>query len=447
MTNKFLQSFGIGFLTLIVIFGINSGTLTALAQESNQETNSAESEEDQQVLDQFSPNPLESTEPDPLLPNPPALGDLLSETQQENLAPELDQLNEEALELLEQGDAVGAFNLWTRELRLRRYFGFLPEIAALQRVGLIAWNNNQRLYLQFLVERLEEILATVKAEDTLNLETVEALGTAFKETREKDSAIETYQVLLDYARQQEDILREEQALNEIGQVYLNWLDYQPAAIIYEELLEIQQQIKLLRVSDLLPPAPIPEENEDGEIITPPSEVQSLENLSFIYGQLGKPLRSIAAKERLVGYYLQLQNSQPIPTLKLAIGLDYETLGLLQQASQSYQEAYSTAIAPNTQQLASASEALERLARLYRSQEQNQAAIELYQAQLLIEQQAYNFYGMMNVYDNMGQVYLTIKAYQRAKAAYQQGLQIARQLRYREDHFVKRIEIVNLQIAP
>ncbi|MEB3279334.1 MAG: tetratricopeptide repeat protein [Lyngbya sp.] len=442
MTNKLTRIFGVVFVTLIgVILGGNSGNLTAVAQNANP----PESEENTQVLDQFSPNPLESKEPDPLLPNPPVVGDFLSETEQERLAPELDKLNEEALILLEQGDAIGAFNLWTRELKLRRYFGLLPEIAALQRVGLIAWNNNQRLYLQFLVERLEEILQQVKAEETLNLELLEALGTAFKETRAKELAIDTYQTLLNYARQQEDILQEEQALNEIGQVYLNWLDYQAAAQAYEELLEIQQQIKLLRTEGILPPPPPPPVNAEGETINQPNEVQSLENLSFIYEQLEKPLKSIAAKERLVGYYSQLQNFQPIPDLKLSIGLDYEKLGLFQQASQNYQEAYT--VATTIQQLANASDALGRLARLYRSQDQSKAAIELYQAQLLIEQQSYNFYGMMNVYDNIGQVYFAQKAYQRALAAYQQGLQIAQQLKYREDHFVKQIEIVNRQIAP
>ncbi|WP_413166184.1 tetratricopeptide repeat protein [Capilliphycus salinus ALCB114379] len=442
MTNLFKQVFRVGCVSLIgVILGLTCGNLTALAQNEN----GSETEQNPQVLDQFSPNPLESTEPEPLLPNPPVVGDLLNETEQERLAPELDKLNEEALILLEQGDPFGAFNLWTRELRLRRYFGLLPEIAALQRVGLIAWNNNQRLYLQFLVERLEEILQQVKAEETLNIEILEALGTAFQETREKELGIETYQTLLNYAREQEDILQEEQALSKIGQIYLDWLDYEAAALVYEELLEIQQQIKLLRTEGILPPPPPPPVNAEGETVEQPSEVQSLENLSFIYEQLEKPLKSIAARERLVGYYSQLQNFQPIPDLKLAIGLNFEKLGLFQQAGQNYQEAYTVAM--TIQELANASEALGRLAKLYRSQEQTQAALELYQAQLLIEQQSYNFYGMMNVYDNIGQIYFDQKAYQRALAAYQQGLQIAQQLKYREDHFVKRIETVNRQIAP
>ncbi|EAW37713.1 lipopolysaccharide assembly protein LapB [Lyngbya sp. PCC 8106] len=442
MTDKLTRVFRIGFVTLAsIILGGSYGSLTAFAQNQN----NPEAEENTQVLDQFSPNPLESTEPDPLLPNPPVVGDLLSETEQEKLAPELDKLNAEALLLLEQQDAFGAFNLWTRELRLRRYFGLLPEIAALQRVGLIAWNNSQRLYLQFLVQRLDDILQQIKLEEPLDLEVLEALGTAFKETREKELAIETYQTLLDYARQQENLIQEEQALSEMGQVYLNWLDYQAAAQVYEELLETQQQIKLLRSEGILPPPPPTQVNAEGETINQPSEVQSLQDLSFIYGQLEQPLKSIAAKERLVGYYSQLQNFQPLPDLKLSIGLDYEKLGQLQQASQNYQEAYT--VATTIQQLANASDALGRLARLYRSQNQTQTAIELYQAQLLIEQQSYNFYGMMNVYDNMGQVYFDQKAYQRALTAYQQGLQIAQQLKFREDHFVKRIEIVNRQIAP
>ncbi len=441
MKNQGMRIWLIGLFTLIsFILGGNGKNLTAFAQNQN----APEAETNPQVLDQFSPNPLEIREPDPLLPNPPPRGSLLSETQQERLAPELDRLNEEALALLAQGDRLGAFNLWSRELRLRRYFGLLPEIAALQRVGLISWNNNQRLYLQFLVQRLDAILKEVKAEATPNIEVLEALGLAFEESRAKESAIATYQALVDYARQQGDLLKEEQALSSMGQVYLNWLDYPPAAQVYEQLLETQQQIQLLRREGILPPA-TPRVNAQGQTVNPSSEVVTLQQLAFIYEQLEQPLKAIVAQERLVGYFSQLQNLQPIPNLKLAIGLNYERLGQFQQASQNYQEAYTISIPE--QQLANASEALERLARLYRSQNKAQTALELYQARLLIEQQSFNFYGMMEVYDNIGQIYFDQRAYQRALAAYQQGLQIAQQLRFREDHFINRIQTVNRQISP
>jgi hypothetical protein len=106
MTGKITRIWCIVFLTLIsVILGINSSSLTAFAQDEN----NPEAEENTQVLDEFSPSPLESTEPDPLLPNPPPVGEILSETEQEKLAPELDKLN---------ADYTMPFEIPTMELKL-----------------------------------------------------------------------------------------------------------------------------------------------------------------------------------------------------------------------------------------------------------------------------------------------------------------------------------------
>ena len=42
-------------------------------------------------------------------------------------------------------------------------------------------------------------------------------------------------------------------------------------------------------------------------------------------------------------------------------------------------------------------------------------------------------------------YLSQKAYQSAIAAFQQGLGLAQQLKYREDYFVKKIDLANRQM--
>ena len=86
-----------------------------------------------------------------------------------------------------------------------------------------------------------------------------------------------------------------------------------------------------------------------------------------------------------------------------------------------------------------------MGKLYRSQNQIQTALEIYQAQVLLNQQSNNFYGMMNSYDIIGDIYLEQKAYQQAIAAFQQGLALAQQLKYREDYFVKKIDNVNRQM--
>ncbi|MGF1493584.1 MAG: tetratricopeptide repeat protein [Microcoleaceae cyanobacterium] len=436
---------------LVVFFGVHLSDLPVTAQEDSesqeQQSEGQQSEEqleEQQVLDEFSPNPLNSEIPDPLLPNPPAAGQILSEARQEDLVPALDQLNLDATAALENGNPIAAFTLWTRELRLRRYLGPGPEIAALRRVGLVAWENGQRIYLKFITERLNEIFQTAQADPAENTELLQNLGLAFEDVRAKDSAIQTYGVLQTQAREDQNILAEEKALDEIAEVYLSWLDYPNAAATYETLLETQQEIQSLRNEGSLAPLPASSAGEqEGEDAEQPSQVKSLKNLSFVYQQLGQPLQAIAAQERLIGYYLERQNPQPIPDLKLSIGQDYEQLGQFQQASQNYQEAYT--LATTIQQFANSSEALERLARLYRMQNQPQAALELYQAQLLINQQSYNTYGMMSSYDNMGQIYFEQKAFQRALASFRAGLELAQQLGYREDYFTQKIEMVNRQI--
>lgn len=429
-------------LTIIMVVAIilsgfgNTGIAIAQKQKEN------ETEPEKPLLDDFSPNPLFSKEPDPLLPNLPPEGQILGQSQQEILEPELVKLNAEATALLAAQNIPGAFELWNRELRIRRYFGLSQEIAALNRVGLIAWNNSQRLYIKFITERLDQILQKLQTEKNNNLELWQLLGLAFKNVRAKTQALTVYQTLLETANKNQDILAEEQYFNEIAQIYMNWLDYPNAAETYEKLLEIQQDIRAIR-GDVPPPQPLPATPENPNPTPPPSEVRSLQQLAFIYEQIGEYLKAISVRERLAGYYANQPNLFPIPEIKLAIGGNYEKLGKFEQAGLTYQEAYS--IATSIQQFDNASEALGRLAKLYRSQNQIKTALDIYQAQVLVNQQAYNYYGMMNAYDQIGDLYLSQKAYQPAIAAFQQGLALAQQLKYKEDYFVKKIDIVNRQM--
>lgn len=409
---------------------------SAIARTKKQET------PEKPILDDFSPNPLFSIEPDSLLPSPPPEGQYLSKSQQEELEPVLNQLNADASALLAGGNIPGAFELWNRELRMRRYFGLLPEIAALQRVGLIAWNNSQRLYLKFITQRLDQILQQVEKDNINNAELMQALGLAFRNIRAKEQALNIYQKILAQANNSENRFVEEQSLNEIAQIYMNWLDYPKAAETYEQLLEVQQEIRSIR-GDVPPPEPQAATPDNPNPTPPPTQVRSLQQLSFIYEQVGEPLKAIAAKEKLAGYYASQQNLIPIPEIKLSIGSQYEKLGQFEQAGLTYQEAYS--IATSIQQFDNASLALEQLGKLYRSQNQIETALQIYQAQVVLNQQSYNFYGMMRAYDTIGDIYLEQKAYQQAIAAFQQGLALAQQLKYREDYFVKKIETVNRQI--
>ena len=331
-----------------------------------------ETEEELESPDIFSPNPLESTQPDPLLPNPPTTRTVTGEKREE-LSQELDQLNVEAAALLAAGETTKAFEIWNRELRLHRYLGKAEELAALSRVAEIAWNNSQKLQVQWITKRLETLRPEIKEQEPPNLELLQALGSAFNTVRAKDSGVEIYQQVISEARKQENVVTLKQALTAVGEIYLNWLDYDNAAITYEELLEVQQQSNL-ELSEI--------ETTNFLISGNFEQANTLKQLAFIYNQGGKPLQAITAKERLVDFYEGQQNIAEVPEIKISIAEDYEELGRLNLASQYYQEAYS--IAQSIQQFLTASDALENLAALYLSQDEKEAAIEIYKVQLLME---------------------------------------------------------------
>jgi len=392
-------------------------------------------------LDQFSPNPLEITTPDPLTP----ASESLSSTQRDELTAALEELNLEAAAKLQAGDGAGAFEIWFRELRLRRYLGPAAEIAALSRVGSVAWSNSKNLELQLITKRLQAIQKQVKSQVPVNTELLPALAAAFQQVRAKGPTVEVYQEILENARQNQDILAQGQILKAIALIHVNWLSYDKAASVYEELATLIQENRALFAANSAVPnsAVVAGNGAPPQAVTPPTEVDTLRQLAYVYQQSKQPLKAIAAREKLASVYLNLQNASAIPPLKFAIATDYQTIGQINLAAQYYQEAYNLAVP--IQQYAQASEALEKLALLYRSQKQWEPTLRIYQMQLLLEERAYNFYGLMNAYDNIGQVYQEMTAYDKALEAYQKGLEVAKRLGHRQEYFAKKIQKVNKQL--
>ncbi|MEG3907288.1 tetratricopeptide repeat protein [Microcoleus sp. w2-18bC1] len=392
-------------------------------------------------LDQFSPNPLEITTPDPLAP----ANESLSNTQRDELTAALEELNLEAAAKLQAGDGAGAFEIWFRELRLRRYLGPAAEIAALSRVGSVAWSNGKNLELQLITKRLQAIQKQVKSQVPLNTELLPAFAAAFQQVRAKGPTVEVYQEILENARQNQDILAQGQILKAIGLIHINWLSYDKAAPVYEELATLIQENRALFAANsaVQNSAVVAGNGAPPQPVTPPTEVDTLRQLAYVYQQSKQPLKAIAAREKLASVYLNLQNPSAIPPLKIAIASDYQTIGQINLAAQYYQEAYNLAVP--IQQYAQASEALDKLALLYRSQKQWEPTLRIYQMQLLLEERAYNFYGLMNAYDNLGQVYQEMKAYDKALESYQKGLDVAKRLGHRQEYFAKKIQKVNKQL--
>jgi len=365
------------------------------------------------------PNPLEITTPDPLLPNPP-VERALTPVEQANLREALDQLNEQAAAQLSAGNSIEAYKIWYREIRLRRVLGGpLEEVQALGRVGEIAWSQNSKPEVQLITARLETIQKEAETKKTLDEPLLRALGRAYEQIRVPGQALKVYEQILATERQRNDPAAVETTLKTIAQLHLAWFDYPKAAAAYEELLATAQA-KGDRVNQLV----------------------YLKELINIYDKSKQPENALRTKQQLVEKYLNEQDFTQIPALKIAIAADYEALNQPEEASQNYQEAYTLAF--SSQQFAYASDALLKLGNLYRSHSQPDFALQVYDVLLKVEQQSYNYYGLMNAYDQMGQIHLEQKNYAQALSAFQQGLELAKSLQYQESYFSTQIERVNQQ---
>ncbi|MBH8563488.1 tetratricopeptide repeat protein [Nostoc sp. CENA67] len=403
-------------LSVIITVAILFSSSLALAQSKNPEE-----------LDKFPPSPLEITTSDPLLPNLSKKRELTLEEQQ-NLEVALDELNQQATQKLQAGDKVAAFEIWNRELRLRRFLGSLAEVQALSRVGAYAWNESDRQEIYYITQRLQAIQKQLQSPKkvakknvppkTVDLELLRSLGQAYQNVRSLKPALEVYNQVLTAVRQQQDTTAVVQTLNIIGQLHLNWFDYPKAATTYEELLSLATQA--------------------GDRT---NELAYIQQLAYIYEQGKQPQQAINMLDKLVKIDVDENNLTEIPKLKLTIAANYQTLArenpsLLSEAFNNYQEAYTTAW--QLQQFTRAGEALQKLIALYRSQGQIDEALQTSQILIVTQEQAANFYGLMEAYDQIGQIYLQRKDYPQALTAFQKGLELAKQLKHQETYFTQQI---------
>jgi tetratricopeptide (TPR) repeat protein len=229
--------------------------------------------------DKFPPNPLEITTPDPLLPRLPKDKQPLTLQEQQNLEPALDALNQQAAAKLQAGDQVAAFEIWNRELRLRRFLGSLAEVQALSRVGAIAWKQNDGEEVQYITQRLQAIQKQAQSQKTtaqVDLELWRSLAQAYQNVRSIKLAVEAYDQVLLVVRQQKNTAAVVEMLKTIGELHLTWFDYTKAAPVYEELLSLA--------------------TSQGERV---NEVTYLQRLAYIYEQTQQPQQSLNVLNKLV----------------------------------------------------------------------------------------------------------------------------------------------------
>ncbi|MEO1447061.1 MAG: hypothetical protein AAFV46_12660, partial [Cyanobacteria bacterium J06635_11] len=110
----------------------------------------------------FLSDPLTAVPRDPLLPVL-AVDRAYSPLELSELTRQLDRLNQNAQQLLANGQPEQAFELWLREVRLRRVLGPAEEFVAIRRVAAIAWEQQRAVAVQLLTLRTREIWQTVGA--------------------------------------------------------------------------------------------------------------------------------------------------------------------------------------------------------------------------------------------------------------------------------------------
>ncbi len=382
--------------------------------------------------DKFPPNPLEITEPDPLIPYDYKDRPLTAQERKQMTAA-ADRLALRGAAQFQQGDEVGAFASWNRELRLRRVAGPLAaEVRALGRVGDVAWRANDLTELRYITLRLDDIWKLtrpstdasqsdqqqtqtgVSGSGTDRPQLWQELGLAYQLVRLPKAAAQVYEEILAEARQRDNAYLLEATLISLGQVQMGWFDYAGATKTYQELLARSQAR-----NDVF------------------NEPIYLNQLAYIAEQAKQPEQVIKYQEQLISFYQRTNDPNPIPALTVKIADNYRLLKRLDQAEVNYQLAYQ--LAQPQLQFAIAGDALRKLGDLYRENNRLEAALRIYSFLVLVEQQAYNTYGVMTAYDQLGQLYTQQKQYPEAIAAFQKGLEIARQLKNREDYFVGQIE--------
>ena len=369
--------------------------------------------EEQIESGEVTPNPLELNEADPLLPTL-AVERPLSPQERSVLDAALNELNQQAQAQLESGDLVGALETWNRELRLRRFLGPEEEVESLRRVGEVAWRENQVSEVRFITERLQQIEQEAEAQSPPKYDLLLQIAQTYQILRARDQAVGLYTQLLLQARQEQNVALEKQILTALGEIHIAWFDYANAATAYDQLLTLARS------------------QNDSE-----TEIQALTQLSRIYQENNQPEQAIEVQQQLVEIYVDAKEYERITELKQAIGDEYAALNRPDMAATSYQEAF--AVARSAQQYAYAGDALQRLANLYINLERYEDALVVYQLLLDVKQQSYDTVGMMNVYDQIGQLHRTMGDNAQAIAAFRQGLQLAQQVNYKVGYFNTQIQ--------
>lgn len=356
---------------------------------------------------------LETIKPDPLLP-PKRKERPLTLFEKNRIKRGIVKIERAAQAAFAAGNIEPAFSLWYRALRLQREVDTLAEVAALGRVGAIAWQENRGADLRAIAERLGAIQQQATVEGKSDLTLLNQLATAYRKTRYIDRAIAVYQTILAIDRASDSLTNELNHLQILGELHLAIFDYTQAEAVYQKLLAHAQ--------------------------TSSQQESYLDRLTTIYDRTKQFERAIISKKKLLAKYKQTKRNHELAAMQIAIADNYQLLENTPQATKYYQQAATAAA--QIQHFAIATEALTKLAELYQKSDRLQDTLQTYQQLAQVQQKSYNYYGLMDTYDRLGKIYLSSDDYPQARASWQQGLRLAKFLNYRDKYFSDRIKMVN-----
>lgn len=392
-----------------------------------------------QLRQNFLADPLTAAPRDPLLPEL-TVDRPLSPLELSAVATGVEQLNQAAQQQLALGNVDRAFELFRRELRLRRIFGPVEEFNAISRTATLAWQNQRAVDVQLLTLRMREIWETVQATLGLEPETEEfaeippdesaparllvsgdaesdlvvlnAIAQTFSTLRDIDSTVEVYSQLIELAGQQGvDPTPQRRSLAEL---HLAWFQFADAADIYLALLQTARA------------------NGDQA-----QEIDYLERLVYSYQQADSFANATRAQTDLLLLYQGQGDEEKLPGLLLAIAQNYRRLNQPDNAIAYYRSAYSAA--QRFDQFSFSAQVLIDLGALYESLALTDEALGAYNLLVPVEQQAYNSYGVMNAYNSIGLLQRQQGNDFEALKAFERALVIADQLDLRQDYFIEQIE--------
>lgn len=369
------------------------------------------------LLDAFLTNPLEADPRDPLLPTT-VVDRPLSPLELYALELELFQLDAQARELLlaEQPDA--AFDLWMREVQLRRLFGLDTELEALNRIGQQAWNSQRSQEVRLMSVRLKRIWEAEKA--TATLDRVEAIAAIAQILRMRDTSTEIYQQLIEMTAS--DIPAQQSWFVVLAGHYLQWFDFNNAALLYTQLAERAKA--------------------EGNT---PEHTQYLRDLIYSYQQAKNYAEVLPVQAELLRLYRATGQNDREPPLEIDIARNFRAIEGYPQALEYYNLAYVTA--QSLQLYGHVSTVLKDLGDLYAEQGLTNEALTMYNLLVRAEQQAFNQHGILEAYDRLGQLYLSIDDTENALIAFRAGVAFSESLKYREAYFRGQVARLSLENPP